>query len=81
MFLVDHPPTTLIAAVRMIYLVLSTQSVGHLDDHDGRPSAQYEPDESLPSQARGQEMEHLKVPQCTQNSDPRPDPTLVAPWT
>jgi len=57
MSLVDHPPTMLIAAGRTIYLVLSTQSAGHHDNHDGKPSAQYELGGSLPSQAKEQETE------------------------
>jgi len=72
---------TPIAAGRMIHLVLSTQSVDHLDDHNGKPSAQYELDRSLPSQARDLETKHLKSPQCIQSNWPHQAPTLVAPRT
>ena len=48
------------------------------NDHSEELSAQYEPEEPLPSQARDQETEHLKVLQYTQNSRPHQNPIQAA---
>ena len=81
MSLVNHPLMTLITAGRANHLTPCTQSVDLHNDHDGKPSDQYEQDKPLPPQARGQETEHWKIPQYTQSTPLHLAPTPAAPQT